>query len=275
MPPRLAVIALLLGSLGFGTAAAQSPSQDEVLDRLGAYLLVYEEQLATLVAEERYEQSSGDRRRTLTSEFGFLRLPGRREWLGLRDTFLVDGQPVRPRDARLERLLADGSPETIEQLRQGIVDQNTRYNLGDVARTINVPMLALDLLHPRHRWRFRFRHRGEAHVNGRELWLIEFEERERPTVVRTPQGENRPAEGVAWVAPLTGAVVRTELRLGGGPRASFVVRYEHDAGVGLLVPVEMHERYEADERDPATIHALATYSNFRRFQSSGRIVVPR
>ena len=295
MPGRALAVALLLAVANFEPAgAAQRPGQREVLERLGVYLLGYERQLASLVAEERYQQwverrRDGDRsdalpaeRRTLVSDFGFLRLPGRSEWLGLRDTFLVDGQPVRPRDARLERLLADGSPGALDELRRGIVEQNARYNLGDVARTINVPMLALDLLNPRHRWRFSFRRREDVRVDGRDLWTIAFDERERPTVVRGPRGDNRPARGIAWVDPIDGAVLWTQLRLGdGGGRnpleATVTVRYEYSPAVDLLVPVEMRELYDVSAREAEAdgIRAVATYSNFRRFQASARLVPAR
>ena len=92
-------------------------SLKQVLSHLESYLTGYETELATLVAEEQYEQwiqaANGGvsaNRRTLTSDFGFLRLPGRSEWLGLRDTFAVDGLPVPDRQGRIDRLLSDGVP---------------------------------------------------------------------------------------------------------------------------------------------------------------------
>jgi hypothetical protein len=43
------------------------------------------------------------------------------------------------------------------------------------------------------------------------------------------------------------------------------VRYQPDAETGLLVPVEMRERY-ANNRDRSLITGTATYDRFRRFQ---------
>lgn len=290
---RLTAAALLGLSLGLPRAGlAEETSRGDLFGRLDRYLRAYERQLASVVAEEHYEQwtegraapdAAGDPAaaayRTLTSDFGFLRLPGRPEWLGLRDTFLVDGRPVRPRDARLERLLADGSPAALDRLRHDIVEQNARYNIGDVIRTINVPMLALDLLGSRHRSGFRVRQRGKTQIDGRAVQIVEFDERERPTAVRSPQGNDRPAHGTAWIDPAAGAVLRTELRLGDERRsdalvATFAVRYQHDPDVDLLVPVEMRERYDLADRasGPAVIHAVATYTSFRRFRTAGRIL---
>ena len=97
---KLLALNLIVGLCLSATVSGREPRLKDVLSRLEHYLTSYESELATLVAEEDYEQSVQPAdggpsaiRRTLTSEFGFLRLPGRPEWLGLRDTFAVDGQP--------------------------------------------------------------------------------------------------------------------------------------------------------------------------------------
>jgi hypothetical protein len=281
-PAHLVAVAILVG---VWPAVAAEPRLKDVVARLDTYLTFYEAQLATLVAEEHYEQwmTSGregaeSTRRTLTSDFGFLRLPGRQEWLGLRDTFSVDGVPVPDRQGRLDRLLAEGSAGQHDLARR-IVEENARYNLGIVARTINVPMLALDYLGSRNRWRLSLQRRGEQEVDGRKLWTISFQEKERPTLVRTPRGRSRPAHGVVWVEPTDGAVVRTELAYDRGdesPEATITVRYRRDGALGLLVPVEMFERYIVDGGASARseIGTLATYTKFRQFRASGRIVSP-
>ncbi|MGH9176516.1 MAG: hypothetical protein ACRD1H_19250, partial [Vicinamibacterales bacterium] len=88
---------------------------DLFLDRLGQYLIAYEAQLSTVVADERYEQSElravsrtnfhVARRRTLASDVAFLRLPGESTWFGVRDVRMVDGKPVVANDAQLQQLL--------------------------------------------------------------------------------------------------------------------------------------------------------------------------
>lgn len=263
----------------------REPRLKDVLARLGSYVTRYEGQLATLVAEEQYEQWTQPgpgrpptARRTLVSDFGFLRLPGRPEWLGLRDTFAVDGQALPEREGRLDRLLSDES-QNRQDLARRIVEENARYNLGVVARTVNVPMLALDLLGSRHRWRFSFHKRGEEGLEGRAAWAITFSERERPTVVKTPQGRNRPARGVVWADPVDGAVLRTELDFEAGdadesPAANIVVFYRREEALGLLVPSEMHEVYRTKTGSDLSgeIHAVARYAKFRQFRASARIV---
>ena len=265
--------------------AAAEPRLKDVLARLESYLTAYEAQLSTLVAEEQYVQWSGregseSKRRTLTSDFGFLRLPGRLEWLGLRDTFSVDGEPVPDRQGRLDRLLVEGAAGQ-QDLARRIVEENARYNIGIVARTINVPMLALDYLESRNRWRLSLHRRGEEEVEGRKAWAISFEEKERPTLVRTTRGRSQPVHGLVWVAPADGVVLRTEIafdRLGDdSPAARITVRYRQEAALGMLVPFEMRERYQMESGTSARteIGAVATYAKFRQFRASGRIVSPQ
>jgi len=262
----------------------REPSLKDVLSRLEAYLANYENELATLVAQEQYEQwiqpkngGASTTRRTLTSEFGFLRLPGRPEWLGLRDTYAVDGQPLPDhQQGRLDRLLSEGSSNS-DDLARRIVDENARYNLS-VERTINVPMLALDVLGKRNRWRLSFQKRGEEQLDGRTVWSVTFRERERPTLVRTPDGRSRPARGTAWVNPLDGSVLRTDLefdgeRSGDAPATTITVLYRRDVTLALLVPYEMREVYRTETAAGSEeMDAVARYTNFRQFRTSARIV---
>ena len=280
----IAAFALVAATCHLTVVAQREPRLKEVISRLDTYLDAYETDLTSLIAEERYEQwiqtantGAATSRRTLTSDFGFLRLPGRPEWLGLRDTFAVDDEPIPDRQGRLERLLSDTSSD-VPTLARRIVEENARYNLGTVARTINVPMLALDLLGRRNRDRFSLRKRSEDRLEGRMAWVVDFNERDRPTLVKTPGGGNRPAHGAAWIDPSDGAVLRTEVefdeRGGDSPAASISVLYQRESALGLLVPYEMKEVYrmETGERARDELHAVARYTNFRRFGTSARIV---
>jgi hypothetical protein len=283
----LCLAAVMVACAWYRPVAAVQLRLDDVLERLEAYLTAYEARLASLVAEEHYEQwtttdpgQPPTSRRTLTSDFGFLRLPGRPEWLGLRDTFAVDGQSIPDREGRLERLLADGSG-TRQDLARRIVEENIRYNLGVVARTVNVPMLALDLLGRRHQRRLSFRKDGDDRVAGRHAWVVRFEERERPTVVKTPRGHDRPVRGAVWLDPIDGAVLRTHLDFPAGAddvaAARVTVLYRRDEALDLLVPAEMRESYRtaAGPGGPVELGAVARYSNFRAFRSDARIVPAR
>ena len=58
--------------------------------------------------------------------------------------------------------------------------------------------------------------------------------------------------------------------------------YRLESRIGLLVPSEMLETYEGPSRSQFTgeesvtkISCRATYSDFKRFDTSGRVVVPK
>jgi hypothetical protein len=210
----------------------------------------------------------------LLSDFALARPPGDTAWMGFRDTFSVDGQPVRDREARLERLLSAGSRGAFAQA-QAVTRENSRYNLGEdvVTRTINVPTMALGLM--KNRSRFSFRKNGEETIDGRLTWMVAYKERERPTIIRTPAGRSQPSAGFVWVVSDTGEVLKTSLAASDDRTSSsavIVVEYRPDAKLGVLVPVRMIETYQEPY---SVISAEATYSNFRRFQTSGRVVTDR
>jgi hypothetical protein len=58
-----------------------------------------------------------------------LTLTGRNQWVAYRDTFDVDGVPVRDREERLQRLLGSGAWEQAAR----IAEQNARFNLAKVS----------------------------------------------------------------------------------------------------------------------------------------------
>ena len=274
------VRALVVATLIAASVAAQQPSLNDVLSRLDRYLRQYEQTLASVVAEERYTQAVSVKplldepmeiqRRVLVSDYALARAPGGQTWTGFRDTFEVDGIPVRDREARLAALLASGSAESSAQALR-IARENARYNIGEevAARNINVPTVALDLAHPSNRSRFSFSRSGGETIDGVATWRLIYRERSRPTIIRDHEGRDRRARASLWLDPASGDVLRTILQWDGIPNGSVTVTYQRDANIGALVPVRMVEQYR---RDGLTVDGDAVYSNYRRFQTSGRVV---
>ena len=278
MRPLLAAFAAVIV---VADVRAQRVSLDDVLARLDRYLLAYEQTLASVVAEERYSQTMSvvvrvgspqiRERRVLVSDYALARAPGGQTWTGFRDTFEVDGKPVRGREARLAALLASGTPESSAQARR-IADANARYNIGEevAVRNVNVPTIALDLVHPINRRRFSFsRSRDDTLIEGVATWEFVYTERSRPTIIRDQNSRDRRARGSIWLDPSTGEVHKTTLQWDGEPRGFITVNYERDANIGALVPVRMVEQYRRKEM---IVEGEATYTKYRRFQTSGRLV---
>jgi hypothetical protein len=261
-------------------AAQQPPTLRDVVDRFGVYLQTFERQFDSVVGEERYRQTlqlvvqNGQpaaqpvETRTLRSDYALVRADDRGEWLGFRDTFEVDGGAVRDRDDRLQHLLAGGAMTRAAQ----IVGENSRFNLGSeyIVRNMNVPTLVLQLLHPRTRERFAFRKHGEESLDGRGVWRLDYRERDRPTIVRSPEGRDRPARGSVWIDPDTGECWRTEIAFD-DELAVVDVSFGHATGIAVMVPLLMSERYRAPA---AIVTGEATYSNFRRFRTGARVIRP-
>jgi hypothetical protein len=263
---RIVVCLLLTGSL----TAAQAPRLKDVVERVDAYLSRYGEQLAAVIAEETYRQevpaTIGRKVRTLRSDYALVRT-GSGVWIGYRDTFDVDGAPVRDREERLLTLIRTGAFEQAGR----IADQNARFNLANdlLPRTVNVPTLGLDLMHPRHRFRFAVRRTGTGVEGERGGWVLEFREHERPTIVRTPAGRDQPSRIEALVDPQTGEVLRTIVSWE-RVKGTIAVTFGRVPGIPVLVPLTMAERFTTPNEQ--LIRGDATYADYRQFQTSGRVI---
>jgi hypothetical protein len=280
--------------VGRSTVTAQQPRDlADVLRRAGAYVEDFQRQLSGIVAEETYIQevippmgmnATGGRiqRRQLRSDLLLVRPEKEVTWVQFRDVFEVDRRPVRDREERLVRLFLHADASSARQA-DHIRAESARFNIGRIERTMNVPVLPLAVLAPSSQDRFRFtvdenggdeRPRiGNAPVPSSpifrataEVWIVKFEEQQGPTLVYTSGGRNIFSRGRFWIEPITGRVLMSEM-ITEDPavRGELVVSYQSEPLLGLLVPIELRERYSEGARRP-TITGQATYSNFRRFQ---------
>jgi hypothetical protein len=102
---------------------------------------------------------------------------------------------------------------------------------------------------------------------------LTFTELAQPSII-----SNRGRQGLlsrmrVWVDTTTGAILRARVRLaaqGISDDPEIAVEFEEHKALGLLVPVRMDERFLIGRN--AAGKGRATYSNFRRFQTSARIV---
>ena len=258
-----------------------------MLRRAADYATEYHAQLSSMVAEEWYVQRTGTeppsppsliprprvekRQRTLKSDFAIVHdTAAGGLWFGVREVFEIDGEPVAGERGRLLRVLTDGSLSVAARVR-ALADQQAKHNLGDLYRTINVPTLALGFLLPDRQPRFRYKRSGSTDVRGTPVWIVAFQERDRPTLIRTPEYRDMPSSGTFWIDPRTGALLRSELRTGtrkDGLSSIILVGYRHQERFDMLLPDDMNELYvTTSER----IEGHATYSNFRRFEVETRI----
>jgi hypothetical protein len=256
---------------------------DQLLDRMASYLKQYEEQLSSVVADERFQQrvvytrayKSGlpvtdDTRRRLDSEIGFLRLPGGADWLGFRDVRKINGKEVAPTQRRVADALAATSDAMLQA--RAIAQASAEHNLG-VPRTTNVPTAALEIIHPRNYAAHKFERRGDDSIQRTKVAVLAFTEHRRPPLVNSG-GQELVSSGRIWLEPSSGAIWRVEWTYAPafGAPSSLRVDFAKDEALGLMVPVEMRENFSVIGGLNARGDGVAYYSNFRRFGTSGRIV---
>ena len=282
---RATLVAALLvtASSAMPRVTADEPSLKDVIRRMGAYVQAYGEKASIVVATERYTQqlSRSDRavpeRRDTVADFAIIKAEGLGGWVGFRDVVEADGARIPDREGRLLRVLSAASGSTDEARR--LSDESARFNLGPVVRNFNVPTTVLFFFSPDSLDRFKF---TRKRIDSDGTWEIAFRETERPTLIRTPDGQSVPSEGSVWVNAADGTVVRTRLLMTHLVKRSTVSRnldsaqvdvtYGRVEALGMWLPATMKESYEATSGtfvDRTT--AEARYSDYRQFQTSIRI----
>jgi hypothetical protein len=275
-----------LAQLLLAVLALQVDDVSSIRDRLDKYLLDYEAQLGSVVAEERLSQRDAPSReatvtgapdskfRTIVSEVAFIGLPGNAGWLGFRRVLKVNGKDIKDAGTPLHVLLTDGASDDYDQARLLLAD-SASSNLG-TPRTTNLPNLPLEFLHPRNRHRLHGRIDGAERIRGINTTRLVFDEHSTPTIIQRPERGDMPSQVTAWVEAATGRLIRAEVktrdaRIGVLQFANVVwVDFRPDEKLGFLVPFEMKEEFFAGRFREGT--GSARYSNYRQFKTAARVV---
>ena len=288
---RLAVV-LVLATLAGTAAPSAQPAVSDLLDRATRYVLSYESSFFVLAMDEEYVQwlerptnpgsnlsrnnpgggmvaPHHDNRRTMRADYLLVQAGPGRGWLPFRDIVALGGKELRDQDDRLVRLFRSGNPEAFDLATQ-VHAESRKHDLGNVQRTINIPMLGMMLLHPQVRERFRFKHEADESLAGRSVERVSYKETTRPTLVKTTRGKDLALTGRMWIEPTTGVVVKTEM-VAADPvvRAMVTVTFRRDDELGIWVPDRMEEYYKANLALD-DIFTVSTFSTPRVFQASGR-----
>jgi hypothetical protein len=269
-------------------AGTQVTDADAIRDRLDNYLIEYEPQLSSVVADERMTQRDGALRsanqqtaeatknREIISEVAFIGLPGNAGWLGFRRVVKVNGRTLPDAGPSLAVILSDGAKDDYDQARL-LLDQSAEHNLG-FPRTTNLPNLPLEFLHPRNRHRLHHRVDGMEKLRGINTARMVFEEHSTPTIIQRPDGGEMRSLVSAWVEPETGRLLRAQVktrdaRIGVLPYDNLIwVDFRMDDKLGMLVPVEMKEDFFAGRFRDGT--GTARYTNYRQFKTAARVIPP-
>jgi hypothetical protein len=282
---RVLLFAVCLLAAGAGLQAQDADtdriSLELLLGRGGWYVFDFLDKFSNVVSEETYIQESSvpmqsavllgrpgsaTRNRTLKSDFLLVSVSSAQDWVPFRDVFEVDGQTIRDRDSRLAKLFLKPSENSIEQANR-IQDESARYNLGNMKRTINNPVLGLVVIQADFQQRFHYSLGKMDPKAGPGVWIIEYKEVAHPSIVRGRSDLDLFAHGRVWIEAETGRVVKTEVLLDQPSlRARITTSFRFDERFGIAVPYEMQEEYKFDSGTKVT--AVATYDRFRRFDVS-------
>jgi hypothetical protein len=262
-----------------------------VLSSAMRYAMNYEQRFALLAAEEHYIQElqrppnpgsnltranpgggmqggGAINQQIIKSDFLLVQLGGDGEgFMPFRDSYEVKGRKLRERDDRLLKLFTSNDKGRFEKAAK-FSDDSSKHNLGNVARTINIPLLAMMFLHPRVNERFEFTDGGEETIGGRILRKAAYKEVARPTLIKTSRGRDLAMTGMLWIDPFNGTVVKTELNAADPiVRTQITVMFRREDALDLWVPEKMEEYYKAYSGLDDII-ATATYTNVRRVLKS-------
>ena len=283
---RLVIAAVLALALQPAAGPATRPSLGQVLARAGEQVRRFQQDFTLVVSDEDYQQHAGGRyfigplHRRTRAEMLFLWLPEEAAWLTVRNVLSVDGQDTVGSQNRLNDALAGSGGQRLGRLRE-LVNESARFNVGRTFRNFNYPTLVLSYLDPAMQPRFAFTLAGRERVRGMDAWKVNYVERTRPTVIQG-DGADRVSRGTVWIADREGVPVRTRLELkiprtDSSAWGTVEVDYQRDTKLDMWVPVQMHETYMEMRGSTVfeNIGAEATYSNFRRFETSGRVLPPQ
>jgi hypothetical protein len=285
----------LLACLTLGSAASNDTSLATVLQRAGVAVERYSRETAVILANETCQQRAYRARRENRFVGGFsattvarrrwkadLALlptpafaPSGYPWVEFRDVVEVDGRALPDRQSRIEGVLQSASGMTIEKAR-AFTQESSRFNIGPVARNINTPSVVLLVVAPVNQQRFVFEKTGEEAFEGIPCWKLGYHEWRAPTLIRLPENIDAPASGALLVDPSSGEVLRGLLELTTSAESSgtTTVTFRHVKGFEGRLPIEMVEKATA-AGGMEWVEARYEYSNFRRFETGARMIVPK
>ena len=263
----LTLAAVVCAAAHLAAGSQGGPRTEEIVKRATAYVERYAAELKFVLADEEYSQRTFDgtgalaRQRRMRGELYLAFLPADDVWIAVHDVSEVDGIAVTDRD-ELRALLRQGE---VTSVARRVADRNASFNIGSVSRNFNEPTLPLLLLTSTRVSRSRFR--AVSTVAG--TVTLAFEERERPTLVRSRSGAHVFSRGVLTVDAETGRIEATAFELSDGDiRVRLETTYASNDKLGLWMPTTFTETYE---RPGETIRCNSLYSNYRRFEVIGRI----
>ena len=277
----IAGLAVLAGAMLGAQAPAPVPpvpntSPKAVAAAGSQYLEDYAAKMISIIGDELYSQETFDSidhrtgSRLMKGELFLTFLKADRAWVAVHDVAEIDGEPVPDRQT-LPQILARGALASVVA---EVVEHNKHFNIGRIERNFNEPTLALLVLDKNRVSNFSFTREQVETVGGVTLVTLAFVERNRPTIVVGKTGTPVFSKGKLLIEAGTGRVRATQILFKySNISADLVTTYVLDKRLELWLPSVFTERYEGEPEGQKEIDTgRAQYSNFKRWETSGRII---
>ena len=275
---RLLIAVFALVAVLAPRPSAESSRLQDILARAADYVALFVSRFSNIVAEEKYiqdaktfpNQSKGKtktlvltrgmvRHVELVSDFLLVKSREGNQVYSFRDVYSVNGEPVRDRQDRLVKLFVQPTTTAAKDMEK-IAFESARYSFGGDTRTLNNPLIAIGFLQAIYQPRFKFSLRGADSEAGKDIWVIEYEEKARPTLIRQIPDGDMAAKGRFWIEGATGRVVKTEVTVLDSD--TVVTLFRLDERFNIAVPYEMREDFWIGGE---VVSGVATYDRFRQF----------
>ena len=210
--------ASLIASLAIVTIGAQPPALDPILGRAGAYCrrvpapALRRRRRRTvragrpLSADQRHAHESVPHHPSRAEVGSADGQTGRRRPLAAVPRRLRRGRQAGARSQRTADAVVPRSRPVPRRRRPSASStKSARYNIGNLLRTINTPVFALLVLDPANQRRFTFKITERAdplleHGGTKPAGVVvEFQEIQKETMIRTTNDRDMPARGRFWI----------------------------------------------------------------------------
>jgi hypothetical protein len=254
--------------------SAQKIEVSDLLPRMDAYIRTFVTNFSNVVAEETRQQQipSPRRKRSLKSDLMLVKFPGAQAWYMFRDTFEVDGKPVRTEPERLTKLFVDAPASALQRARE-ISEASAKYNLANIG-TLSDPLLVLALMQEEFHGRFRFTMGNIEKSLGPDVRTLQFQEFRPPSILKLDGSTDVFVKGLVFLEQSSGRIRKTQFNIGRvGAGIQIETTFRADDDLGIDVPAQMKEWYP----DPTggDITSEATYARFRRFSVKTEEALPK
>ena len=185
------------------------------------------------------------------------------QWFIFRDVFEVDARPVRDRENRLAKLFLE-SRDTVTAIERAyeIAKASADFNIRQMG-TVDNPMLALGFLQRVYRPRFRFTLRGRDAALGPDVWIVEYRETARPTLMRSNDNKASIAQWKYWIDSRTGGSSEQKSWFNAiGTESTVTTSFDLTSG-SRRRPTEMRFKRGGTKNE---VRGVATYGRFRQFE---------